>query len=87
MDDVPWPLLMVPAETVQLYVGVRAGVPPLTFTEKVTGVPCSTSLVGQFGVIVGQTRSGTQSPQFAIVTVVVDEVIHPQPSSTSTDAV
>ena len=77
--------MIVPAETVQLYVEA-GGVPAPTFALNVIGVPGSTAS-GQVEPMFGQTTSGMQSEQFATVTVVVDEVIQPQPSSTSTEAV
>src|ERR1041385_4120341 len=86
IEEVPWPLVIVPAETVQLYVGVTCGVPCVKFAVKVIELPSETS-DGQVTFTVGHTRFGTEAVQLAIVTVVVDEVIHPQPSSTSTDAV
>jgi hypothetical protein len=39
MEDVPWPLVMVPAETDQLKVGVTPMSPPVTSAVKVAGCP------------------------------------------------
>ena len=65
IEDVPWPLLMVPAETVQLYVTFMS--PPME-AVKVIGAAWSTS-DGQLTEIVG--HGGLQSVHSAMVTVVV----------------
>src|SRR4029077_3509188 len=65
MEDVPWPLLIVPAETVQLYVTFAS---PLTEAVKVIGAPSSTS-DGQLTDTVG--HGGLQPVHSAMVTVVV----------------
>jgi hypothetical protein len=81
MEDVPWPLLMVPAETDQLYVTFMSPAPEAV---KVIGAPCSTS-AGQLTEMVG--HGGTQPVHSAMVTVVVLCAVCPLPSLTSTDAV
>ena len=80
MVDVPWPLLMVPAETVQLYVTVTS---PLTEAVKVIGAPWSTS-DGQLTDTVGQ--GGRQPVHSATVTVVEPVAVCALPSLTVTDA-
>src|SRR5919112_3017021 len=86
MDEVPWPLLMVPAETVQLKVGVTFGSPPETFAVNVTGVPGLTGSDGQLTLTVGHGGGVGLTTQSQAVTPTVVEVkaIQPQPSSTST---
>jgi hypothetical protein len=73
---------MVPSDTDQLYVGVKPGAPPERLTVTVAAVPGVTAEVGQSTVMVG--HGGLQSAQAATVTLVVENEIHPQPSSTST---
>ncbi len=86
MELVPWPLLMVPAETVQLKVGVTFGSPADTLAVNVMGVPGFTGSDGQLTSTVGHgggVGSAMQS-QRSTVTVVEVNAIQPQPSSTST---
>src|SRR5205085_7765427 len=81
---VPWPLLIVPAETVQLNVGVTFVSPPETFAVKVTGWPM-VPVSGQLTLTVGH-GGGACGMQLhrSTVTVVEVKAMHPQPSSTST---
>ena len=65
MEDVPWPLLIVPAETVQLYVTFMLSAPEAL---KVIGAPWSTS-AGQLTDTAG--HGGLQPVHSAMVTVVV----------------
>ena len=69
--EVPWPLLIVPAETDQLYVHVAPGAPPDTEAVYVIGWLASTS-VGQLTETTGHGGGGgTQPEQSATVTVVL----------------
>src|SRR5258708_3046450 len=78
MDDVPWPLLIVPVETVQLYVTFMSPAPEAL---KVIGAPSSTS-AGQLTDTVGQ--GGTQPMHSPMVTVAVPGTMCPFPSFTLT---
>src|SRR3712207_5607856 len=57
MLDVPWPLVIVPAETVQWKVGVTFGSPPERLAVKVIGSPAST-VSGPITLKVGQAGGG-----------------------------
>jgi hypothetical protein len=84
MELVPWPDEIVPAETVQLKVGVTAGSPPETFAVKVTGWPM-VPVSGQLTETVGHGGGGGVTQLQALtVTVVEVKATQPQPSSTST---
>src|SRR5207302_8491134 len=73
IELVPWPLVIVPAETVQLYVSETVGVPCVNRAVTVA-VESGAAWLGQSTLTVGQTRIGLQSVQVAIVTVVDEEV-------------
>ena len=81
MEDVPWPLLIVPAETDQLYVTFMSPAPEAL---KVIGAPRSTS-DGQLTEIVG--HGGLQPVHSAMVTVVVLTAVCWLPSFTVAVAV
>src|SRR3712207_8833303 len=84
MELVPWPLLMVPAETVQLKVGVTFGSPPETVAVNVTGWP-AVAVSGQLTSTVGHAGRGAGTQlQRSTVPVVEVNAIQRQPSSTST---
>jgi hypothetical protein len=85
IELVPWPLLMVPAETVQLKVGVTFGSPSETFAVNVIGVPGFNGSDGQLTLTVGHGGGGIASHSQRLTVTVVDvKAIQPQPSSTST---
>jgi hypothetical protein len=84
MAEVPWPLLMVPAETAQLYVGVTLRSPPLTLAEKVIGLPASTSSIGALTPTVGHDcafadmddiEKQAQSKRHAIKNLFIEKLI------------
>src|ERR1043165_6395635 len=84
VEDVPRPDETVPAETVQLKVGVTVGSPPETLAVKVAGVPAFT-VSGQLTVTVGHGGGvGVTQPQALTVMLVEVNATQPQPSSTST---
>jgi hypothetical protein len=93
IELVPWPLEIVPAETVQLKVGVTSGEPLSMVAVKVIGLPAGT-VSGQETLTVGQARASLSSlslssllmqpVQASTVTVVSAKEMQPQPSSTST---
>ena len=55
IDGVPWPLVIVPAETVHSYVTLSCE-PPLTFAVKVIVSPGTTSLAVPSTVIEGHSQ-------------------------------